>query len=328
MIIKFSEGRHLLSPVIFSSQRTSMVAVNEEDERDNQASVPIDLALALESACWDLDFLVRSDDFSDFNQWFSDFLHSCSYFLRWHELCTQNELMQSFFAYSKNKIRAITGNDINFDDAPELDPTASSVSRLSADACCAAAGANRATIFEPALSEGRNVPAAAGEAAHRAGGGRSDAARALANLRDAAQQLGAHSLAAAAASAAAALEPTAAAAETRSGRGCADAAAAAAALARVRRELRRAEAAWAAAECSGTARAVRVAVQSVFAGGAFLPPPLTLRFRPEDPGPAAAAAAAAAARRRRASLARLAAGGSGRALAAAGAGGGSGSGTQ
>ncbi len=45
-----------------------MVAVNEEDERDNQASVPIDLALALESACWDLDFLVRSADFSDFNQ--------------------------------------------------------------------------------------------------------------------------------------------------------------------------------------------------------------------------------------------------------------------
>jgi hypothetical protein len=40
-------------------------AINEEEEdRDNQTAAgatPIDLAAALESACWDLDFLVRSN---------------------------------------------------------------------------------------------------------------------------------------------------------------------------------------------------------------------------------------------------------------------------
>jgi hypothetical protein len=45
------------------SSRSFLCSFKEEDEeRKNQAAAratPIDLAVALESACWDLDFLVR-----------------------------------------------------------------------------------------------------------------------------------------------------------------------------------------------------------------------------------------------------------------------------
>jgi hypothetical protein len=221
--------------------------------------------------------------------------------------------MQSFFAQAKADISAF-----NCFFPLHIDPTAASASSSysasgrSTEAHIAAdARADHAIILDSAVFRGRNAPAAAGDAAHPPEGGRHGAARALANLRDAAQQLGAHSLSAVAAAAAAAV----AAAEAHSGGRRGPAAAATAAVARVRRELRRAEAAWAAVDSVGTARAVRVAVQSVFSGSALRPPPLALRFRPAPP-PAALAPAA----RQRGDWpnpAERAAAGSGRALAAA-----------
>jgi hypothetical protein len=210
--------------------------------------------------------------------------------------------MESFFAQAAADIRAA-----HCDYAPP----ASSASSCSAGACIAPdAGAARASIFDSALSDGRNIPAAAGEAAHQPDDCCHGAARALANLRDAAQQLGAHSLAAAA---------NAAAANVAEARGGGRLRANAAAIARVRRELRRAEAAWSAVDCVGTARAVSIAVRSVFPGGAFRPPPLALRFCTEDrPAAEAAEAAPTSQPRPQEWLAKLAAAGSGRSLAAAG----------
>jgi hypothetical protein len=126
------------------------------------------------------------------------------------------------------------------------------------------------------LLHGRNGPAASAAAAPietaasprqtSSSPARVRAERALANLRDAAQQLGVRHLAAAAAAAAAEL----------ASRGTAGAAT----TARLRWELRRAEAAWCAAGCAGTARAVVAAVAAVApAGGAFRSLPGALRFR-------------------------------------------------
>jgi hypothetical protein len=228
--------------------------------------------------------------------------------------CAQSELMQSFFAGASAVVDCDVGTDR--DNASKIQRSSCSAAAYLADA-----GADGASAFQRAMSEGRNAPAAAADACAADAGHPADGAArawALVNMCDAAQQLGAHSLAAAASRAAAA-SAAAVSAGARGGCAKADAAAgAAAALARVRRELRRAEAAWSAVDCTGTARAVCVAIASVVPGGASPPPTLSLRFHREAPQMAAAAAAASAAARRGDWLANGSAAGSSRALAAAG----------
>ena len=53
---KSTPGRH---------NTTSSSKREEEEERDSQGVSPIDLAVAMESACWDLDFLVSLNIFID-----------------------------------------------------------------------------------------------------------------------------------------------------------------------------------------------------------------------------------------------------------------------
>ena len=169
--------------------------------------------------------------------------------------------MRDFFASAATKLRAAADSAAADSIAPK---------RTEPAAVTAAAAAD----MHSALTHGRNAPAGDPSPADSV-----KAERTLSNLRDAARQLGIRSFAAAAAAAAAA------AGGGRAGGRGKEGGAAPPDLAGLVGELRRAEAAWSAADCAGTARAIVAAVSATAqAGGGFRPLSAGLRFHREPAG--------------------------------------------
>jgi hypothetical protein len=168
--------------------------------------------------------------------------------------------MRDFFAAAAARLLAATAAD------PIVPKHAESVAAVTA----VPAGMHSALA---GLTRGRNAPTG-----HAMDG--VTAERTLSNLRDAARQLGIRFFADAAADAAAA----AAAGDGRAGGRGKGAAPADSDFARLVGELQRAEAAWSAADCAGTARAVVAAVSATAqAGGGFRPLSAALRFHRAPP---------------------------------------------
>ena len=180
--------------------------------------------------------------------------------------------MQLFFAKAYATIRTIV-------DAADNSTGVSTI-----PSCKQGAGLSKSTYGDSVADDlfvlhGRNGPASGAnvktvgsESQSKSGSARFCDELALANLRDSAQQLGVRYLAAAAAAAVAELGQPAGL--IKSGLPVATTAA------RLLWELRRAEAAWSAAECSGTARVVITAVSTIAsAGGALRPMSAALRFQ-------------------------------------------------
>ena len=167
----------------------------------------------------------------------------------------QDEVMRSFFSDAAANIRAATINDDDHRNFPSQ----------SSKADCGLSGACfDIAAVDPSLYNGRNGPAngsSSFDSGKTVGAARVNAERTLANLRDAAQQLGVRHLAAAAAAELG--HPT-----SRGKAGTLPASTAA----RLLWEVRRAEASWSAADCSGTTRAVASAVSTIVPAGAVFRP--------------------------------------------------------